>query len=810
VWPGREGDSEWLGLAWRYVAIAGTGIGLVVSPTAGMAPGLAPGALAVALAFGLLLVLARPGPAHAARGRPGRAAGGGVPLAWLAVVAACCALGGLAVGTLRLDAIDDGAYRGKPGRAVELHGFVTAVPRRSDGEVRVRVETADGRLLVVAPEPVPELPVGREVAVGGTLRRPSDWERDYLERLGIATVVAAGGLELTGHRRGGLASLGDRIRDRAETALERGTPPAEAALLRGFVLGQDDRIDPRTVDDFQRSGLAHLLAVSGQNVLLLALLATPILALLGVALRARLICVLVLIAVYVPVAGAGPSIQRAGIMGAAAVIAALASRPASRWHAMALAAVVTLVIDPRASADVGWQLSFAAVAGIAAWTPGLRLAFRRSGTAEGPARPAGPAGPGAAMADAAAVTVAATVATAPLMAYHFEAVSVAALPANLLALPAVAPVMWLGMLSAAAGQLPFIPVEPLTGLAGLLAAYIAQVARWLATPGWAQADVGLDDPSALGFAYALLGAGLGVVIAAARRRTGLRGPGGRRGQNGRRRRARMLVAVAGLAAIAAVALAIRPSADDAGAGHGLRVTVLDVGQGDSILLAAPGGEEMLIDGGPPGEELPERLRALGVDRLEAAILTHDQLDHVAGVEEVLGEVPVERFVFARAGRRLLGDARAAGAMPIRARTGAEISSGDLRLQVLWPPRPLLHGPPEEDPNRLSLVLLVRWHGFRMLLTGDAEAESVPLDPGGIDVLKVAHHGSEDAGLDGLLDRTQPRLAVVSVGEDNGYGHPAAGTLATLSEHGIPVLRTDLDGEITIAVAEKAWTATAAD
>ena len=125
---------------------------------------------------------------------------------------------------------------------------------------------------------------------------------------------------------------------RAETALGRGMPEREAALARGFVLGEDDRIDPRTRDDFQRSNLAHLLAVSGENVILLCVLAWPLLALLGLPLRARLIGALCLIAIYVPVTGAGPSIQRAGVMGAAGLIAALADRPRSRWYAVLLAA----------------------------------------------------------------------------------------------------------------------------------------------------------------------------------------------------------------------------------------------------------------------------------------------------------------------------------------------------------------------------------------------------------------------------------------------------------------------------------------
>ncbi len=176
-------------------------------------------------------------------------------------------------------------------------------------------------------------------------------------------------------------------------------PEREAALARGFVLGQDDRIDAATREDFRRSGLAHLLAVSGQNVLLLCLLAWPFLALLGLTLRTRLLLLLALIAVYVPVTGAGPSIQRAAVMGAAGLLAALAERPSSRWYALLLAVGVTLALNPRAAGDVGWQLSFAAVAGILLWTG--RLATLLAGDA---AR----GSPRRAVAEGVAVTVAAT------------------------------------------------------------------------------------------------------------------------------------------------------------------------------------------------------------------------------------------------------------------------------------------------------------------------------------------------------------------------------------------------------------------
>src|SRR5204862_1891346 len=142
--------------------------------------------------------------------------------------------------------------------------------------------------------------------------------------------------------------------------LEHGLRSEDADLLRGMVLGEDERLDDDVRLDFRRSGLAHLLAVSGQNVVLLCILVLGASALVGVPLRARLTLALVLVAAYVPLAGGGPSIQRAGVMGAAALVAALAGRPASRWYAVGLAAAVTLALNPRSAADPGWHPSFAA------------------------------------------------------------------------------------------------------------------------------------------------------------------------------------------------------------------------------------------------------------------------------------------------------------------------------------------------------------------------------------------------------------------------------------------------------------------
>jgi competence protein ComEC len=594
------------------------------------------------------------------------------------------------------------------------------------------------------------------------------------------------------------------IRERAEAALGRGMPAREGALARGFVLGEDEEVDERTVEDFRRSGLSHLLAVSGQNVALLALLAMPVLAAFGIPLGTRLVWILGAIVVYVPLAGAGPSIVRAGVMGALSVLATLAGRRSSRLYGLLVAAVVTLAVDPRLAGDVGWQLSFAAVLGILALAAPLRRAI---------ASRTGAGGVAGVLVEGIAMTAAATLATAPLIAFHFGAISTTTLAANLLALPAVAPAMWLGMLSAAAGQAPGFPVVALNAVEAPLLAYIAQIATWCGRPSWAYLRVQLGLGGLIA-AYGVLALAVATIplllrryrLATLKRRTSIP-------PDGPKCRPRVDISVhrGGLRRIACASATSAALALVLVAGHGrgasrsepvtgLRVEVLDVGQGDAILLQPASAPAVLVDGGPPGDELAGKLRAAGVDELGIAVVTHEQSDHAGGIEDLLGRFPVGRLLYARLSRRLRAEADAADSHPTRVAAGASVRSGSLRLEALWPPPSLLTGPlAGADPNTQALVLLARWHDFSMLLTADAEAEDVPLNPGPVDVLKVAHHGSDDAGLPSLLDRVDPKLAVISVGVANPYGHPTPDTLGVLSEHHVPVIRTDWAGTIELDV-----------
>lgn len=628
-------------------------------------------------------------------------------------------------------------------------------------------------------------------------------------RLPLFLVVVAVALALA-HRA--------EIHDRAEAALGRGMPTREAALARGFVLGEDESIDPATTEDFRRAGLSHLLAVSGQNVALLALLAMPLLAALGMPLRTRLLWVLGLIVVYVPLAGASASILRAGIMGGLSVLATLWGRRLSRFYALALAAVVLLAFEPRIVRDVGWQLSFAAVLGILLLADALRTAI---------AAKIGNGGWRRALVDGAAMTTAATLATAPLIAFHFGAVSTMTLVANLLALPAVAPAMWLGMLAAVAGQIPGVPIGALNALDAPLLAYIAQVAAWCGRPSWAYLHVRLGVGGLVASYAAMAATSIAVLRLKRRRRLeALRLPppsshsstpasASARASTNAPTRGRGLNWIAGktstatlwgaalvvLVTLAGCLFAWSGASDAVGSRDaGLRISVLDVGQGDAILLQPRDAPAVLVDGGPPGDGIAAELRLAGVSRLGAAIVTHDQSDHAGGIRDLLGQMPIGRVLFAALRRSTLTQIHGAGVATARLAKGSELRSGRLRLDVLWPPPELLDGSHRgEDPNALAIVALARWHGFSMLLTADAEAEATPIDPGPVDVLKVAHHGSDDAGLAALLDRIRPRLAVISVGADNPFGHPTLGTLATLADHGVPVLRTDRDGTVAIDV-----------
>lgn len=732
----------------------------------------------------------------------------------LAVVCGALLMTGAFLGGIRVQRIDADAVRLPPGERFEGRAVLLEPPRpgRFGASAAAALGTGSGsargeHVLVRGGREArwpPGSGVGAEVAVSGRLEVPRsrpgaafDWPA-YLRRRGIASELDADTLRSTGAVRGGLSGWVDAVRRRAERALSSGLSPPRAALLRGMVLGQDERVAEPVKEDFRRSGLAHLLAVSGQNVMLLGALALPLFGVVGLGARARLLGVLALIALYVPLAGAGASLQRAGVMGAAGLVALVAGRPASRGYALLLAAAVTLGANPRVSGDPGWQLSFAAVAGIAWWGPALRRPL------------AGLPGP---LAEGLAMTLAATAATAPLLAHHFGSVSLAGLPANVLALPVVAPIMWMGMVEAGVAQVgalgpgfeevAAVVCGVLAQGGGLMLGYLEGLAgRFAEAPGAAVA-LPLGSPPRVGLAYAGLGAVSFAISRSARRAE----PWAATFAGWWRRlpsRHRIAATVATLGAVAVFGWwSLSPPS---GPPDRLTVSFLDIGQGDATLVQDPMGGAVLFDGGPPEGRVVRRLRAAGVERLGAVVATHMSRDHHGGLADVLREFPVDLLLDGGDGTRdptfraMLAEADRQGIRRVPARAGQTLRVGALTIRVLGPP-PRAPGPPPEDPNPRAVAAVVSSGAFDLFLSGDAESPSlVNLPLPDVEAMKVSHHGSADPGLPAVLARLRPQVAGIEVGAGNSYGHPTAGTLQALRAAGTRVYRTDQQGTVTLSVS----------
>lgn len=539
-------------------------------------------------------------------------------------------------------------------------------------------------------------------------------------------------------------------------------------LLRGLVVGDTRGIDAALTADAKTTGLTHLVAVSGSHLAVIAgivLLATR-----RFGPRLSGLAVLVAFTALVILVGPGPSVLRAVVMGVIGVLGAVLGRTRSAVASLAGSVFVLLLLDPTLAVSVGFTLSVQATAGLVLLAPVLERALVRRHVPRG-------------WATLIALPVAAHLATVPVVTAISGRVSLAAIPANMIVAPAVAPALLVGLACLVAGLVSPGAGEWAARIDGPLLGWIAgtahRLARWpMATIPWPATAVGV--------------VGLAVLITAALLLL--------------RRRTARVVSVAALAGAVVVLVGARM----VGVGwpsDGWLVTMCDVGQGDAIVLATGvPGEAVVVDTGPEPTAVDECLDRLRIDTIALLVLTHLHADHIGGLRGAMDGRRVEAVglgpdrsapeVFTSLTRDL--EARSIPIEPLA--VGAERTIGELRLDVLGPAREF-HGT-ESDANNESVVMRATVRGVRILLCGDVErpAQRALLASGqdlAADVLKQPHHGSSKL-LPEFVAAVHPRVALVGVGAGNDYGHPATSALDTDRAAGVAtILRTDLDGDVSV-------------
>lgn len=590
----------------------------------------------------------------------------------------------------------------------------------------------------------------------------------------------------------------DHTRDALADWIARRTTEPARGYLTAVLLGATRSLDPETRATLTRTGLAHVVSVSGFHVAVAAgafvvslrwlLLRCGTLAL---AIDVRTVAAMAgvaPVAAYAALAGGTVPATRAFLTYGVLVLVLLARRPADGFRALALVALVIAVGTPDVAADVSFQLSFAAVVALLVLASHTRTRRDDSRAAATGGRAWGRTFIVAPVATA----LAASIATAPLTAWHFQQVSLIAPLANLLTLPLLGPATLVPGLAA----LPLVTVTPsvadaLLAVANAAAsAGLALAARLAAIPG-----AGVSTPMPNLFEVLLSYGWLGYLW------WRLHAPAGRRPRVHRLGAALLVVLT-----LADVGYWIRERRFD----PDLRVTFLAIGQGDAAVVELPRGRVMVIDGGglpgdfDPGERMiAPFLRSRKILRVDVLVLSHPQLDHFGGLAYLAEHFrPKEIWWNGMRGtsgafERLDAALRGAGVRPIVLRRGMERGLGDVRMEVLHPANPDGLG-----VNDASLVLRLVHGRVALLFTGDIEhvAEAELLRAGLVpatDVLKVAHHGSTTSSTASWLAATRPRVAVVSTGEGNRFGFPAPAVLRRLDASGARVWNTAEHGAVGV-------------
>ncbi len=662
----------------------------------------------------------------------------------------------------------------------------------------------------------PLLRYGDTLRLSGSVERPQPiGDFDYaawLESQGIAGVMWSRRAELVSAGSGiGPVKTLHRIRAEMASSVQRSIPEPQAALAQALLLGIRSDLPQSVRESFRTAGMSHLLAISGLHVgVVMTLTLAAATGLLGRNHPLAIAVAALVVWAYAILSGLDPPVVRAAIMGSLFMAQGLLGRGMRGPTALLLAGAAMVVIEPHLLGSLSFQLSFTAMAGVILGLPLITaltaaVSAPLSGSQSWPVRWGGY---GLSLLVASVViSTTTTLATVPLVAWHFGAIPLMSVPATILAMPA----MSAALIGVAATALTGLVVPPLASLLGTLAsaplAWLILVAD--AMPPLLLTTEWLTAPLAGGW---LVGLGLLAVVASSRRTRHAIG-GLRRGP--RWRPAGVAGFLAGAVPVAAIVVALLIGQFGAARADGLlHVYALDIGQGDAILIVTPDGRQMLVDGGADHRLTLAAIGPLlppGDRTLDVVAATHFDSDHAGGLLGVL-----DRY---RTGTVLQGtDASQEAALfpqwravlDQRNHRVAEIQAGhrirlgsDVVIEALHPPHDGLRRAAVRDSNNRSMVLRLEYGDVSFLLTGDIEDETERYLVAALgerlrsDVLKVAHHGSKSSTTQVFLDTVNPQTAVISAGRDNRFGHPHPEVMARLESALEPerVFLTARDGAV---------------
>ena len=680
-------------------------------------------------------------------------------------------------------------------------GWIVEAPERREGRTVLVVDVeavgrgrdrrpASGRVRLGVREARCRWRYGDHVEFEATLRAPRNFENpgrfDYVGHLARRGIFVTGFVwnpgmirRLPGRFRGVRLRL-ERWRARLGREIAATVPPPEGPVLRALVVGDEAGIEDDLRTAFTRAGVVHVLSVSGLHVGLVAAMAFTV----ARALLARSIALLlatdvdrlagvaslVPVALYSALAGSGVATLRSALMVTAAVLAALLGRRTDVLRTLALAALVLALVQPGAPLEIAFQLSFASVLAIV-WGTGW-LGHRRDRWSR--------------VTTFALVSPCALLGTAPLTAFHFHQVSLIGVVANPLVVPIFGSLVVVPGLTAALVE-PFAPhlTRMLLRLSGVLLHPGIVLVRALARPAWAAVDVPIPSLLELGLLYLALGS-----LLALRRRVG---------------RVVLAVALVGLVADGGWWVHVRYGA------RRLRVTFLDVGQGDAAVVELPGGRVIVVDaGGFPAGDFDTGAAVVGpflwsqkILHPDALAMTHAHPDHSGGLPYLLAHLRPREFWWTGVPGEGVTWHRLEAALADSHTAVRVLADGAAPAGLVA----VLHPPADGAPRTLndsSLTLHVGPEGGGVLLTGDIEARAedhLVQAPARLRsaVLKVPHHGSRTSSHPAFVAAVAPTVAVISVGADNRYHLPAAEVEARYRAHGICLLRTDRCGAITVEI-----------